>query len=78
MKDQTNEEPLDPMPGKLPVTASRPGTTSAQHGGKHGAAPVDPDALFRQVLDGANLKEIWIRLHYGDVPKSKGKSKLVI
>ena len=23
------------------------------------------------------LREIWIRLHYGDQPKSKGKSKLV-
>ena len=66
------------MPGELPVTAGRPGTTSAWHGGKHGAAPADPDALFRQVLDGANLKEIWIRLHYGDQPKSKGTSKLVI
>ena len=45
MKDQTNEEPLDPMPGELPVTAGRPGTTSARHEGKHGAAPVNPDAL---------------------------------
>ena len=54
MKDQTNEEPLDPMPGELPVTAGRPGTASAQHVEKHGAVPVDPDALFSQVLDGAN------------------------
>ena len=64
MKDQTNEESLDPMPGKLPVTASRSGTASAQHGGSrskaetaegnHRAAPVDPDAWFEQVLDRAN------------------------
>jgi hypothetical protein len=59
MKDQTNEEPLDPMPGELPVTAGRPGTASAQHAEKHGAVPVDPDALFRQVLDGANLNLAW-------------------
>jgi len=59
MKDQTNEEPLDPMPGTLPVTVGRPGTTSARHEGKHGAAPVDPDALFRQVLDSANLNLAW-------------------
>ena len=78
MEDQTNEEPPDPMPGTLPDTTGRSGTAPAWHGGKHGAAPVDPDALFRQVLDGANLKEIWIRLHYGDQPKSKGTSKLVI
>jgi hypothetical protein len=45
MKDQTNEEPLDPLPGKLPVTAGRPGTASAQDVEKQGAAPVDPDAL---------------------------------
>ena len=54
MKDQTNEEPPDPMPGELPVTAGRPGTASARHVEKHGAVPVDPDALFQQVLDGAN------------------------
>jgi RNA-directed DNA polymerase len=59
MKDQTNEEPLDPVSGELPVTAGRPGTASAQHGGQHGAAPVDPDALLRQVLDGANLNLAW-------------------
>ena len=59
MKDQTNEEPLDPMPGESPVTAGRPGTTSAQHEGKHRAAPVDPDAMFEQVLDGANLNLAW-------------------
>ena len=59
MKDQTNEESLDPVPGELPDTAGRPGAASAQHGGKHGAAPVDPDALFRQVLDGANLNLAW-------------------
>ena len=59
MKDQTNEEPLDPMPGELPVTAGRPGSASAQHGGKHGAAPVDPDALFRQMLAGVNLNLAW-------------------
>ncbi len=59
MKDQTNEEPLDPMPGELPVTASRPGTAPAWRGGKHGADPVDPDALFSQVLDGANLNLAW-------------------
>jgi len=53
MKDQTNEEPLDPMPGKLPITASWPGTASAWRGGKHGAVPVesgrnlDPTALRR-------------------------------
>ena len=52
MKDQTNEEPLDPMPGELPVTAGRPGPASAGHVEKHGAVPVDPDALFQQVLDG--------------------------
>ncbi len=46
MKDQTNEEPLGPLPGKWPVTAGRPGTASAQHVEKQGAAPVDPDALF--------------------------------
>ena len=54
MKDQTNEEPPDPMPGELPVTAGRPGTASAQHVEKHGAVSVDPDALFQQVLDSAN------------------------
>ena len=59
MKDQTNEEPLDPVPGELPDTAGRPGTASAQHVEKNRAAPVDPDALFRQVLDGANLNLAW-------------------
>jgi RNA-directed DNA polymerase len=59
MKDQTNEESLDPMPGELPVTAGRPGTAPAQHVEKNGAAPVDPDALFQQVLDGANLNLAW-------------------
>ena len=59
MKDQTNEESPDPMPGELPVTARRPGTTSAWHEGKHGAAPVDPDALFSQELDRANLNLAW-------------------
>ena len=59
MKDQTNEEPLDPMPGELPVTAGRPRLASARFAEKHGAAPVDPDALFRQVLDGANLNLAW-------------------
>ena len=55
MKDRTNQEPLDPMPGELPATARRSGLTPAQHGGKPRAALVDPDALFEQVLDGANL-----------------------
>ena len=59
MKDQTNEEPLDPMPGELPVTASQPGSASAQPVEKNGAAPVDPDALFSLVLDGANLSLAW-------------------
>ena len=59
MKDRTNEEPLDPMPGKVPVTTGRSGSASAQHGGKNGAGPVDPDALFEQVLDGANLNLAW-------------------
>jgi RNA-directed DNA polymerase len=59
MKDQTNEEPLDPMPGKLPVTAGRPGPASAQHVEQHRAAPVDPDALFKQVLEPANLNLAW-------------------
>ena len=59
MKDQTNEESLDPVPGELPDTAGRPGAASAQHVEKNGAAPVDPDALFRQVLDGANLNLAW-------------------
>ena len=59
MKDRTNEEPLDPMPGELPVTTSRSGPASAQHGGRHGADPVDPDAPFEQVLDGANLNLAW-------------------
>jgi RNA-directed DNA polymerase len=59
MKDQTNEEPLDPMPGELPVTAGRPGPASAGHAEKHGAVPVDPDALFQQVLAGANLNLAW-------------------
>jgi hypothetical protein len=139
MKDQTNEEPLDPLLGKLPVTAGRPGTASAQHVEKQGAGPVDPDALcggirrrvrlshwkqgkrprarrrnliklgialsevdrarrsgkgywrmsqkslVRFALKNAYLKEqgvpelrdIWIWLHYGDEPKSTGKSKLV-
>jgi hypothetical protein len=65
MKDQTNEAPLDPMPGELPVTASRPGTAPAWCGGKHGAVPVDPG-------------EIWIRLHYGGQPKPKGTGKLAV
>ena len=53
MKDQTNEEPLDPMPGELPATTSRSGPASTWHGGKHGAVPVesgrnlDPTALRR-------------------------------
>lgn len=59
MKDQTNEESLDPMPGELPDTAGRPRAASAQHVEKNGAAPVDPDALFEQVLDGANLNLAW-------------------
>ena len=64
MKDQTNEEPLDPVPGELPVTAGRPGSAPTQHGGKHGAAPADVGVIPH-----------W--LHYGDEPKSKGTSKLV-
>ena len=59
MKDQTNEEPLDPMPGELPDTAGRPGSAPARSAEKHGAVPVDPDALFEQVLDGANLNLAW-------------------
>ena len=59
MKDQTNEEPLDPMPGELPVTAGRPGSASAWRVEKHGAVPVDPDALFSLVLDGANMNLAW-------------------
>ena len=59
MKDQTNEEAPDPMPGKLPDTASRPGSAPAQHAEKHGAVPVDPDALLQQVLEGANLNLAW-------------------
>ena len=59
MKDQTNEESLDPVPGELPDTAGRPGAASAQHVEKNGAAPVDSDALFRQVLDGANMALAW-------------------
>ena len=43
--------------------------------GNHRAAPVDPDAWFEQVFDRA--ESIWVRLHYGGQPKSKGKSKLV-
>ena len=64
MKDRTNEEPLDPTPGELPITASRPGSASAQHDGKHGAAPVDPDALFEQMLDDfpAFAREHWERI----------------
>ena len=46
MKDQTNKEPLESLPGKLPVTAGRSGTASAQHVEKQGAAPVDPDGIF--------------------------------
>jgi RNA-directed DNA polymerase len=59
MKDQTNEEPLDPMPGELPATTSRSGPASAQPVEKNRAAPVDPDALFQQMLDGANLNLAW-------------------
>ena len=59
MKDRTNQESLDPMPGELPAAARRSGLTPAQHGGKPRAAPVDPDALFEQVLDGANLNLAW-------------------
>ena len=59
MKDQTNEEPLDPMPGELPVTARRPGPASAQHAEKNRADRVDPDALFEQVLDSANMNLAW-------------------
>lgn len=59
MKDRTNQESLDSMPGELPATASRSGLTPAQHGRKLRAAPVDPDALFEQVLDGANLNLAW-------------------
>ena len=64
MKDQNNEESLDPVPGELPDTAGRPGAASAQHGGKHGAAPADVGVIPR-----------W--LHYGDSPKSKGTSKRI-
>ena len=55
MKDRTNQESLDSMPGELPATASRSGLTPAQHGRKLRAAPVDPDALFEQVLDGVEI-----------------------
>ena len=64
MKDQTNEESLDPVPGEWPVKAGRPGSVPTQHAGKHGAAPADVGVIPR-----------W--LHYGDSPKSKGTSKLV-
>jgi hypothetical protein len=64
MKDQTNEESLDPVPGELPDTAGRPGAASAQHGGKHGAFPADVGVIRH-------------RLHYGDQPKPKGTGKLV-
>ena len=59
MKDRTNEESLDPTPGDLPVTAGRPGSGSARCGGKNGGASVNPDALFSQVLDSANLSLAW-------------------
>ena len=62
MKDQTNEEPLDPMPGELPVTAGRPGPAPAGHVEKHGAVPAAPDALFSQVLDSANMSLAWQRV----------------
>ena len=59
MRDRTNEESLDPTPGDLPVTAGRPGSGSARCGGKNGGASVNPDALFSQVLDSANLSLAW-------------------
>ena len=49
MKDQTNKEPLESLPGKLPVTAGRSGTASAQHVEKQGAGSVDPDAFFEWI-----------------------------
>ena len=64
MKGQTNEEPLDPKSGELPVTAGRPGSASARSVEKHGAAPADVGVIPR-----------W--LHYGDQPKPKGTGKLV-
>ena len=65
MKDQTNEESLDPMPGELPVTASRPGAAPAQLVEKNGAVPA-----------GVGVIPPW--LHYGDQPKPKGTGKLVV
>ena len=40
MKDQTNEEPSDPVPGSLPDDAKRPGRGSTQHGGNRSEAEI--------------------------------------
>ena len=70
MKDQTNEEPSDPVPGSLPDDAKRPGCDSTQHGGKHGEVQDETETWLEQVLDPTN---IWIKLHHGAEGKLKAQ-----
>jgi RNA-directed DNA polymerase len=62
MKDQTNEEPSDPVPGSLPDDAKWPGCGSTQHGGKHGKVQDETETWMEQVLDPTNMHSAWLRV----------------
>jgi retron-type reverse transcriptase len=64
MKGQTSQEPTDPVEGKRPDQASRPGNASTHHGGKHGEVQEDP--WMERVLDRENLEAAWKRVKAND------------
>lgn len=62
MKDQTYEEPSDPVPGSLPDDAKRPGCGSTQHGGRHGEVQDETETWSEQMLYATDL---WLKRHHG-------------
>lgn len=62
MKDQTYEEPSDPVPGSLPDDAKRPGCGSTQHGGKNSEVQDEAETWMEQVLDATNMQSAWQRV----------------
>jgi len=64
MKGQTSQEPTDPVEGRRPDQASRPGSVSTHHGGKHREVQEDP--WMERVLDRENLAAAWKRVKAND------------
>jgi hypothetical protein len=62
MKDRTNEEPSDPVPGSLPDDAKWPGCGSTQHGGKNSEVQDETETWMEQVLDATNMQSAWHRV----------------